>query len=193
MTMGTNSNGQRNLVTFRLDRQTFALPIEPIVQIIEMVTITPLLQVNPAVEGVINVRGTAVPVVNLRRHLCLPEAKLELHTPLILVQTGERTVGLIVDEVSSVLNISASQITIPTEVLPEGLAQAPLLQGLIHTPRGTVLLLDLGYLFSASQAQLVQALAALPHDGQPPDAGPPHDGDEPAQSEPAGELSEAAA
>ncbi len=159
----------RNLVTFRLDRQTYALPIEPIVQIIEMVTITPIPQVNHSVEGVINVRGAPIPVVNLRRHLGLPEAKLHeskppygLHTPIILVQVGERTVGLIVDQVAEVLDVSASQITCPADLLPEGLSDAPLLQGLMQAPGGAVLLLDLAALFGPGQAKLAQVLAALP-------------------------------
>jgi len=150
-----------HLVTFRLDRQTYALPIEPIVQIIEMVAITPIPQVNPAVEGVINVRGTAVPVVNLRCHLGLPEAKLQLHTPIILVQTGERMVGLIVDQVADVLNISADQITRPKDMLPDGLSDAPLLQGLMHTSQGAVLLLDLERLWASKPAQPAQTLEAL--------------------------------
>lgn len=152
----------RNLVTFRLDRQTYALPLELIVQIVEMVTITPIPQVNHSVEGVINVRGASVPVVNLRRHLGLPEAKLQLHTPILLVRTGERMVGLIVDQVADVLNVSAGQITCPTELLPDGLSDAPLLQGLVHTSQNAVLLLDLDRLFSSERAKLVQASATLP-------------------------------
>ena len=166
--MNTNSqdsqnmeSAMRNLVAFQLDRQTYALPIEPIVQIIEMVAITPIPQVNPAVEGVINVRGTAVPVINLRCQLGLPEAKLQLHTPIILVQTGERMVGLIVDQVADVLNISADQITRPKDMLPDGLSDAPLLQGLMHTSQGAVLLLDLEHLWASKPAQPPQTLAAL--------------------------------
>lgn len=152
----------RNLVTFRLDRQTYALPIEPIVQIIEMVTITPIPHVNHSVEGVINVRGMTVPVINLRRHLDLPEVKLQLHTPIILVQTGERMVGLIVDQVADVLNVSASQVARPTDVLPDEMGDAQLLQGLIQTPQGAVLLLDLAHLFASDRAKLVQASVTLP-------------------------------
>jgi purine-binding chemotaxis protein CheW len=166
--MNTNSQDSQNsesairsLVAFRLDRQTYALPIEPIVQIIEMVAITPIPQVNPAVEGVINVRGTAVPVVNLRCQLGLPEAKLQLHTPIILVQTGERMVGLIVDQVADVLNIRADQITRPKDMLPDGLSDVPLVQGLTHTAQGALLLLDLEHLLASNQAQLAQALEAL--------------------------------
>ena len=166
--MNTNSqdsqnmeSAMRNLVAFQLDRQTYALPIEPIVQIIEMVAITPIPQVNPAVEGVINVRGTAVPVINLRCQLGLPEAKLQLHTPIILVRTGERMVGLIVDQVADVLNISADQITRPQDMLPDELSDVPLLQGLTHTSQGALLLLDLEHLLASNQAQLAQALEAI--------------------------------
>ncbi len=161
----SGSDTIRHLVTFRLDRQMYALPLELIAQIVEMVTITPIPQVNHSVEGVINVRGTPVPVVNLRRHLGLPETKLQLHTPILLVRTGERLIGLIVDQVADVLNVSAGQITCPTELLPDGLSDAPLLQGLVHTSQNAVLLLDLERLFSSERAKLVQAAVTLPAAG----------------------------
>lgn len=158
-----NPADQRNLMAFRLDQQTYALPIEPIVQIIEMVTITPIPQVSNTVKGVISVRGAPVPVVNLRRYFGLPEAALQLHTPIVLVQVDELMVGLIVDEVLDVLSLPGSQITHPADILPEGLGKAPVLQGLAHTPDGTVLLLDLGHLFLPDQAQtLAQAAGTLP-------------------------------
>ena len=151
----------RYLVTFRLDQKTYALPIEPIVQIIEMVTITPLPKAVNSMEGVINVRGAAVPVINLRRHLDLAETKLQLHTPIILVQTAEWLVGLVVDQVTDVLSISADQIIHPTDVLPTGVGDVPLLQGLMHTATGAVLLLDLEFILAAEHAKLVEAVTAL--------------------------------
>lgn len=154
---------RRTLVTFRLDRQTYALPIAPIVQIIEMVTITPIPQVSSVVEGVINVRGAPVLVINLRRHLGLPESALQLHTPIILAWVDELMVGLIVDEVLDVLNLPGGQITRPAEILPEGMGEAPVLQGLAHTPDGMILLLDLDHLFLPQQVQaLAQAMEILP-------------------------------
>ena len=153
---------QQILVTFQLDRQTYALPIAHIAQIVEMVTITPVPQAGPAVEGVIHVRGAAVPVVNLRRHFGLPESPLQLHTPIILVETGRWTVGLIVDEVLDVLQLPVAQIARPADVLPADLEATPILQGLARTPGGTLLLLDLEHLFRPDQAQaLAQVIAAL--------------------------------
>ncbi len=158
-----NRADQWPLVAFRLEQQLYALPIEPIEQIIEMVTITPIPQVKHLIEGVINVRGAAVPVVNLRRHLGLLEAPLHLHTPIILVQASGRMVALIVDEVIDVLNLPAHRIARPADFLPEGLEGAPVLQGLAHTLDSMVLLLDPEHLFLPSQAQaLAQAMEALP-------------------------------
>jgi purine-binding chemotaxis protein CheW len=148
-----NSNRLRNLVTFRLEQRTYALPVEPIAQIIEMVTIIPILQAEDSVAGVINVRGAAVPVVNMRGHFGLPEVPLQLNTPIILARIDGRVVGLIVDEVIDVLSLSAAQIARPADILPEGMVQPPVLGGVAYTPDDALLLLDVEHLFSPSQMQ----------------------------------------
>jgi purine-binding chemotaxis protein CheW len=155
-------SASHNLAVFRLDRLNYALPIEVVQQIIEMVTITPLLGVSSSVAGSINVRGAAVPVINLRRHLKLPEAKLLLHTPIILVQTGEWMVGLIVDEVTSVLAYQEDQLTNPLDKLPAGLGETTLLRGLLNTAQGPVILLNLKSLFAHDSARIVAALQTVP-------------------------------
>lgn len=154
---------QRNLVAFRLGRQVYALPIEPVVRIIEMVTITPIPQVSSSVEGVINVRGVAVPVINLCRHFGLPEVPWGLRTPIILVQIGERMYGLIVDEVIDVLGLAANRISRVTDILPEGMSQAPVLQGVAHVQDDTVLLLNIEHLLLPTHIEeMVQAVTDLP-------------------------------
>jgi chemotaxis signal transduction protein len=163
-----NGNGRRtgsrqDLLKFRLGRQSYALPVEPIKQIIPMVTITPIPQVSTVVEGIINVHGTAVPVVNLARHLGLPAVDLRLYTPILLVQAGECTIGLIVDEVTDVSSLPIDQIVHPADILPEGLGEVPVLRGVAYGGDGMVSLLDLDHLFEPDQVQaLAQAAAALP-------------------------------
>jgi purine-binding chemotaxis protein CheW len=155
-------SGQHNLVTFRLEQQTYALPIEPIVKINEMVTVIPIPQINGSVEGVINYHGVAVPAINLRRHLGLPAASLGLDTHIIVAEIGERRVGLIVDEVLEVLELADDRIACPDDILPEGLGEAPLLRGLVHTEEGMVLLLDLDDLFLLRQAQALDQAMMCP-------------------------------
>ncbi len=150
------------LVTFRLERQMYALPIEPIVRIIEMVAITPLLQVHAAVEGVINVHGQAVPVINLRRLFGLPAAAIQLRTPIILVQPAERMYGLIVDEVVDIIQLPAAHISRVADILPEGVGEAPVLRGLAHGQNQTMLVVDLDHLLSATHLKaLIRAVSEL--------------------------------
>lgn len=150
------------VVTFELGDQTYALPITPVRQIIEMVTITPLPQMNQTIAGVINFHGTLVPVINMRRLLGLDEIPLNLHTPIILVKISERLVGLIVDSVVDVLQRNANQIIDPNNILLEDMGEIPLLQGLIHSAGGSILLLNLEHLFKPYQSRaLSDAISTL--------------------------------
>lgn len=162
---------QRGLVTFRLERQLYALPIASVVKITEMVAVTPLPQVHPAVRGIINWQGVLAPVIDLRRCLGLPDTPLCADTHLILAQAGGYLVGLIVDAVLDVLQLSAQQIIRPADILPIGLAETLLVvEGLAHTPLGMVLLLDLEQLITHSSwnfADISSALAAQAADAAP--------------------------
>lgn len=135
-------NGQQTLVLFRLGPQAYALPIEPVIQVIERVTITPIPQVSRCLEGLINFHGAVVPVVNLRRRLGMTDTDAPLDAPIILVRAGERPVGLTVDEVSDVRGFPVERVLCPADILPEELSQAPLLYGVVHAEEGVVLVLD---------------------------------------------------
>lgn len=172
MTSQKPFTGQQHLVVFSLNQRPYALPVESVTQIIEMVTITPLPQVIPAVEGIINVHGTTVPVVNLCRHLNLPENRRQLDTPIILTKTDGQTIGLIVDNVIDVITVTRDQITRPADVLPAELGDTPLLQGILHTQQDTVLILRSDRLLLPDQAEtLARILAALAEKETPETAG----------------------
>jgi purine-binding chemotaxis protein CheW len=152
---------QQNMVAFRLEKQTYALPIEPIVQIVEMVAITPIPQLSQVVEGVINVHGEAVAVVKLRRHLGLADAPLQLNTPILLTRIGGQTIGLIVDEVTDVFNLPTDQIVRLGEILPEELGNAPIFRGLTYVADNAVLMLDPDQLFRPDQLEILAQAASL--------------------------------
>lgn len=195
MNAQTQSTGmQHNLVTFRAGKQIYALPIEPIVQIIGMVTITPIPQANPAILGVINVHGELIPAVDLHRHLGLPALPLRLYTPIILLQYQQHTIGLVVEEVLDVLTVSDEQIITPQAILPEQLGSATFLRGLVKTndqASRAVFILDLETLFRRQTAQLAQEIASQPpsppgvlnvNDVAPADSSPPVTENLPAQA-----------
>jgi purine-binding chemotaxis protein CheW len=150
-----------SLVVFDIGQQPYALPIDPVEQIVEMVTITPMPQENCLIEGVINVRGSMVPVVNLGSALGLPATKLELHTPIVLVHTQGRTVGLIVDQVRDVLHLPLQQMRRSADFLPDDLNGAPLIAGVFRSPYGVVLMLNLERLFTSESVGLPRILDYL--------------------------------
>jgi purine-binding chemotaxis protein CheW len=152
---------RQNVVAFRLEKQSYALPIEPIVQIVEMVAITPNPQLSQVVEGVINVHGEAVATVKLRRHLGLSDAPLQLNTPILLTRIAGQTIGLIVDEVTDVLNLDTDQIVHLGEILPEELGDAPIFRGLTYVADDAVLMLDPDLLFRPDQLEILAQAARL--------------------------------
>ena len=153
----------RTLLLFRLGAQTYAFAVESVVQIIPMVTVTPLLQLDRTVEGVINVQGKAVPVVDMRRHLGLAEARYDRYTPILLIHSGECIVGLVVDEILDVRSLPLEAFIPPPEVLPKDLGR-PLLSGIwSRSPVTLTLFLDPAYLFLPHQREaLRQAATWLP-------------------------------
>jgi purine-binding chemotaxis protein CheW len=105
-----NTNHPYPILTFRAGNQEYGLPVSHIIQIIEMVTITALPQMPPAVQGVINYRGRVIPVLDMRLRLGLPFQPYRLRTPVILVEVENRPLALVVDSVAAVLNIEAANL-----------------------------------------------------------------------------------
>lgn len=106
-----------------LHRETFALPILKVREIIRLLRITPLPQTAAHVRGIVNLRGRVIPVLDLRTRLGLPPVADNRRTCVVVVQVGPagatRAAGLLVDQVDEVLNLPADAIT-PVPVLGDG-------------------------------------------------------------------------
>ena len=142
-----------SMLTFRLGKQIFALPITNIQQIIEMVTITPIPDLNEKVEGVINFHGTIVAVVDLSQFLEQTKTTRRLHTPIVITNLYHHLLGIIVDEVLNVLTLPAEKIIPSCQVLPEVFNQPTALKGVFQDAQDLVLLLDLNQLFQSRQVR----------------------------------------
>lgn len=149
----------QNLLVFRLGKQIYAFPLEPVVQVILMVTIKPIPQFAGVIEGGIIVHGVFTPLVSLRRHFGMPQVLKTLHTPIVLLHVNEYVVGLAVDAVVDVLSLAREHIARPRDVLPKELGDAPALMGLAYILGDIVPVLDPDRLFSPNQIEaLVRAI-----------------------------------
>lgn len=101
------------LVGFRLENEDYAIAITKIQEIILMKPITRIPQVPEFIEGLINLRGSIIPIVNLRRRFGLPARPIDDETRTIVVNVHDKTVGCIVDAVTQVMRINRDQIQPP--------------------------------------------------------------------------------
>ena len=98
------------LVTFKLDDQEYGLSIENVVEVVRMVAITRIPRAPDVMEGIINLRGRVVPVINLRKRFGARARPKDLDTRLLVARIGGRVIALIVDTVSEVLKLDAESL-----------------------------------------------------------------------------------
>jgi purine-binding chemotaxis protein CheW len=146
-------------LTFGLGREEYGLPVLKVREIIKLMDITAVPQAPPHVKGVINLRGKVIPVVDLRLKFQLPSQDYTERTSIIVVEVegtqGGILMGVIVDSVSEVLNISADEIE-PTPDFGEHV-RTDYMRGVAKV-KGTVkILLDLDRVFSIEATAASQA------------------------------------
>ena len=103
-------DGETQLVVFRMENEEFACNINDVREVLKMVRVTPLPRSLDFVEGVINLRGDVIPVIDLRMRFGLAEAERTDESRIIIVEVEERMVGLIVDSVTEVIRLMQNQI-----------------------------------------------------------------------------------
>jgi purine-binding chemotaxis protein CheW len=109
-TASTKKSENVQLLSFKLDDQEYALDIANVVQVIRMVAVTRPPRAAEYMEGMFNLRGKVVPVINLRKRCGLPPKAHDLNTQLLIAQVDGQTLALTVDVVSEVLTLPASSI-----------------------------------------------------------------------------------
>ena len=98
------------LVVFALAKEEYGLPITKVQEINRMAPITALPQTPSFVEGVINLRGRIIPVIDLRKRFQLPVLAQTDDTRIIIVDMDGQTIGVVVDGVNEVVRLSSAQV-----------------------------------------------------------------------------------
>jgi purine-binding chemotaxis protein CheW len=114
----TQTQGTQQYLTFLLADQEYGLEIFKIREIRGYAPITPIPSVPPHVRGVMNLRGTVLPVIDLRMKFQLPAVEYNKYTVIVIATMAEKTVGLLVDAVSDVLTIDNDALRPPPDFGP---------------------------------------------------------------------------
>jgi purine-binding chemotaxis protein CheW len=119
LSAAANRNGSVQLLTFKVDDREYALNLANVVQIVRMVATERVSQAPDSVEGMFNLRGRNIPVVDIRKECGLPSKPFGLTTPLVIARTDGHMVALTVDAVSAVVTMPLSNIELRESHAPD--------------------------------------------------------------------------
>ena len=141
---------------FRLGGDVYAADIMRIKEIIRLQKLTSLPKSPPFVEGVLNLRGSVIPVIDLRKRFDLPAADYGKDTRLLIVSVGRQGLGLVVDEVTEVITVPVKDIK-PSPMVTSG-SCAEYLVGVCLFRESLIMLLNLDKILSVRESDELMRL-----------------------------------
>ena len=144
------------IVGFRIGRETFGLPIAMVREIVRVPEITSVPNAPEYIEGVINLRGRIIPVVDLRKRFG-EKVEASKKNRIVVVELETRAIGLIVNSASEVLKIPPSEIEAPHTVFQEG--ELNYITGVGKLRGRLVMLLDLSKILQRGELRRLEDAA----------------------------------
>ncbi|OPY01939.1 MAG: Chemotaxis protein CheW [Syntrophorhabdus sp. PtaB.Bin047] len=142
------------LVTFKLGTEEFGVDILKVQEINKMMNITRIPNAPAFIEGVINLRGKIIPIVDLRKRLGFREQPYDKSTRIIVVELEGLVLGFIVDSVSEVLRIPANTIEPPPSMVAG--IESEYIEGVGKLDERLLILLELKKIFSSPERKDIE-------------------------------------
>jgi purine-binding chemotaxis protein CheW len=147
---------ENQLVVFNLAEEHYGVDIGAVESIIKMQPITVVPRAPAFVEGVINLRGSVLPVIDLGKRFGLPAEKETKETRIVVVEVMGTNVGMVVDAVSEVLRVSDEDIEPPSPVVTT--VDSAFITGIAKVEKRLIILLDLARVLSTEEQADLQSL-----------------------------------
>jgi purine-binding chemotaxis protein CheW len=146
------------LVTFKLGSEEFAVDILKVQEINKMMNITKIPNAPAFIEGVINLRGKIIPIVDLRKRLGFKDQDYDKSTRIIVVELDGLVLGFIVDSVSEVLRIPENTIEPPPTMIAG--IESEYIEGVGKVDDRLLILLELKKIFSSPEKKDIEGIEA---------------------------------
>ncbi len=141
---------EQQLVVFELSGESYGVDIGAVNTIIRMQQITHVPRAPEFVQGVINLRGSIVPVIDLRTRFGLPAFEETKASRIVVVETGAGVMGMIVDAVTETLSLSSDSIEPPASIVTS--ADSRYLRGVAKFDDRLIIMLDIEKVLAESEA-----------------------------------------
>ena len=141
------------LVTFNISEEEFGIDILKVQEIIRIMEITKVPKAPPFVEGVINLRGKVIPVIDLRLRFGMQAKQYDSQTRIIVIELHGMIMGYVVDAVSEVLRIQSDTVE-PTPPVVAGV-DSEFIKGVGKLADRLLILLDLDKLLTSEEIRAI--------------------------------------
>lgn len=155
--IGLTTDGSQFL-TFNLGDELYGVDILRVQEIKGYTTVTKIPNTPPHIKGVLNLRGTIVPIVELRTKFGLPTIDYTAFTVIVVVVVRDKVMGLVVDSVSDVLNIDRKDIQPPPQFGAK--VDVSFVNGIGKSGDKLVTLLEMDRLLAGGEVQELAAISA---------------------------------
>lgn len=143
-------------VVFKLGNEEYAVPITQVKEINRLSTTTKVPKSPTFVEGIINLRGQIIPIIDMKKRFDLPQSEYTGEARIIVIQVNSSTFGIEVDSVSEVLRVSSSDIE-PAPQIACGI-DSTYITGVAKVADRLLILLDLDRLLSEEEKDQLQKM-----------------------------------
>jgi purine-binding chemotaxis protein CheW len=143
------------VVSFKLGSEEYGVDIAQVQEINRMVAVTHVPRAPQFMEGVINLRGQLIPIIDLRTRFGMPRAEHTKNTRIVVTEIGAKRVGMVVDSVSEVLRLPVDQVEPAPEMITS--VDTEYIRGVGKIEDRLIILLDLGRIISVNEKRQLEA------------------------------------
>lgn len=151
------------VVSFKIGDEEFGVNILQVQEINRLVQINRVPNAPGFIEGVMNLRGKIVPVVNLRKRFGLPQKEYDKNTRVVVVELNGKTVGFIVDSVSEVLRFSKNDVESPPDLIVT--IDGEYITGIAKLSERLLILLDLEKVLTVEEKEILKEALKQQNEG----------------------------
>jgi purine-binding chemotaxis protein CheW len=148
------------VVSFKLGSEEYGVDIAQVQEINRMVAITHVPRAPQFMEGVINLRGQLIPIIDLRARFGMPRAEHTKNTRIVVTEIGAKRVGMVVDSVSEVLRLETQHIEDAPEMITG--VDTEYIRGVGKIEDRLIILLDLARIISGAEKRELDATELEP-------------------------------
>lgn len=146
---------ENQYVIFKLGNEYYGVNIVAVESIIKVQEITKMPHVPSFVEGITNLRGAVIPVIDLRKRFDLPQGEETKDTRIVVVEMGNITAGMVVDAVTEVVHVAAENIEPPSPMVST--VDTAFITGIAKVDQRLIILLDLRKVLTVDERENLQA------------------------------------